>query len=753
MHDNSKWKMYSSPLKNTSNNGIAGKRGQQEEPLRQQSAPAAGADVSASPLPTDVPQGPATGEEPVPPKGYLQLYLDNDYILPIAVGNDGKVVKYSDNRGEARLWLYFSKARGKDTYESGAEQRANFYAKLKGNLGDFWQNLATGQKVQGEPYTYADLLEMGGIMERLIDWTRAVLLTDKPAVVLNFATIIGVKARKAFVAYLAQKGMEVRSYSVELNELLALKAADDYQTTLHPVFGSQMLILQSTGRRLLLSTVTWCGNAFMQAEMPLELEMMGEEFRKQQLARIAVEKMEQQMHMLTHGEMEQEVAYQAQFADSWLRSRQDNVIWIEGFHYSMNPSKVYLPFDVNAKLLDFAVSEAMQAVTDQVRRYYKGNVSNHLFTILVGDAFRDEIFTDHCVKVTESENNKSRFFNDNVLQEAMGRYFVPYGTLVENTALLEQRFLTLGQERLRIRQYVKNAESLASMRAAIEKACQMMDEAVAHVKAARADKEEVWKAHMRKSHFDQAKQVVAEMGSSGELTLARQQLLKTITSIEANKSLLADLAQAEQPQVRQLVEEINDGLEQMRKKGEQATQLDELPTHLSKRTQHYEDVYPIYQELRRKLDREPTLKGKQRVLGQMVKDEEGNPRDLTMEPLPIVDVETFAMNISCEVSMKGGGLFSKKKPESLTVTVQVGGGRTLPFPCVLTINGRNQVNLNREGWYADLEKGGQQWTQVIPASSIPTDEQGTCVVQIFPNEDNKHLKESIDYEKRIVKFK
>jgi len=87
------------------------------------------------------------------------------------------------------------------------------------------------------------------------------------------------------------------------------------------------------------------------------------------------------------------------------------------------------------------------------------------------------------------------------------------------------------------------------------------------------------------------------------------------------------------------------------------------------------------------------------------------------------------------------------------VTVQVGGGRTLPFPCVLTINGRNQVNLNREGWYADLEKGGQQWTQVIPASSIPTDEQGTCVVQIFPDEDNKHLKESIDYEKRIVKFK
>ena len=40
---------------------------------------------------------------------YLQLYLDTDYMLPIAVGVDGNLVKYQPD-DERRLWLYFKKS-------------------------------------------------------------------------------------------------------------------------------------------------------------------------------------------------------------------------------------------------------------------------------------------------------------------------------------------------------------------------------------------------------------------------------------------------------------------------------------------------------------------------------------------------------------------------------------------------------------------------------------------------------------------
>ena len=100
---------------------------------------------------------------------YLQLYLDTDYILPVAVGADGNLVKYSNSEGECQLWLYFSKSASSDVYESGSAQKSNFEAGLSNNFGNFWEKISNGETVASEPFGYVDLLEVSGLLGYLRD--------------------------------------------------------------------------------------------------------------------------------------------------------------------------------------------------------------------------------------------------------------------------------------------------------------------------------------------------------------------------------------------------------------------------------------------------------------------------------------------------------------------------------------------------------------------------------------------------------
>ena len=141
---------------------------------------------------------------------------------------------------------------------------------------DFWKNIEKNEKVPGESYKFIDLLELSGIITKLRDWSNATLFTETPEIVLNFSTVIPVKARKAFAGYIEEKLGKVRSYSIEVNDLLSSKIIYDHQT-LAPAFGDQLVIIQSAGRDILLSVQTWCGDQFMQGDEPVKLKKKGME--------------------------------------------------------------------------------------------------------------------------------------------------------------------------------------------------------------------------------------------------------------------------------------------------------------------------------------------------------------------------------------------------------------------------------------------------------------------------------------------
>lgn len=674
---------------------------------------------------------------------YLQLYLDTDYMLPVAVGVDGNLVKYQNQQGESRLWLYFSKIAGRDVYETNSAAKANFEAKQEGFYGDFWNHLEEGDNVGNEPFVYIELLEVAGLLDTLRNWCKPVLGTATPTVVLNFATTICIKSRRLFIDYLVKKGFNIRSYSIEINDLVAEKVSYDHRSTMHLTFGDQIMILQSTGDKILLSTMTWCGDRFMQGESPMQLQKHGDDFKKTALAKMVVEKMEQYNNLLNSSEIANEIAFQTQFANEWFKNRDGNSIRIKGFYYSSDPSQLFPSIQIDANQLDLLVEANSRETTNLIARYYRENIiNNHLHTIFFGDVFRDELFLKNSIDVTSSQN-KFTFFNDNALQEALGRYYYGYGEFKEPVEELERRFLTLGQERERIRKYVKNAERLGSIRAAIDKSEKDVCLAIASIKSNISLKEASWKDQMQISNFDAAEKVLDTMSSNEVLTTALGALFDTLCNIEANTSLLTDLKQMNDEHVRAIVNDIECGFEELQKLQAEAKDLDTRPNFLRQRTLHYREAYSTYKEYKRQLDQEQSLAGKRRVLNEM------RNQDLTMEALPEVDVKTVTAVLKCEVKIAGGSWFRKKK-HTLMISLQVEDGDVLPFPCVVMIATSQKATLDRSDWCADLEAGSSQWQKSISTDELPESEK--YVVQLFPNEKYDFNRNSIYCEARHIKL-
>lgn len=161
---------------------------------------------------------------------YLQLYLDNDYIIPIGMGDSGNVNKYVDQQASRRMWLFFSNATSNGAFNSCETNKANAEAGKEGFYGDFWNHIAKADKVPGEPYLFIELLDLSGIISTLREWTNMTLFTEAPEVVLHFSSVIPLKARRAFADYIEKKLGKIRSYSKEINDLLAEKVKWDNST-------------------------------------------------------------------------------------------------------------------------------------------------------------------------------------------------------------------------------------------------------------------------------------------------------------------------------------------------------------------------------------------------------------------------------------------------------------------------------------------------------------------------------------------
>lgn len=657
---------------------------------------------------------------------YLQLYLDTDFIIPIGVGESGDFQKYIDNHASRRLWLYFSKQT--NMFETSEAYKANFEAGRDGFYGDFWKHIEKGDKVEGETFPYIELLDLSRITTKLREWAGVSLGTDTPELVLNFSTVIPVKARLVFSKYMEDKLGKIRSYSVEINDLLSSKIAYDNQT-LVPAFGDQLMIIQSAGRDILLSVQTWCGDQFMQGEEPLRLSKKGNEYLKYELAKIVVDHFEQVYHMLLPAQKEREYQYQMQFAEEWLKERTgDDSFWVDYFHYSTNISKTYPSVEIDGRQLNLIEKAAIRNTINDINRYYRENVVNrHLHTILLGDVFKEEVFLKDCVSVTSSDG-KYTFFNDNAIQEAMGRYYVCYSTFTESLANLERTFMDKANERSRIRAYVHNAEILGSLRDSIALVITKTQDAINDVEKRNADLKASWESQMKKSAFSDAAETVSQMSTSDGLLVGKAESIDILKKIERSNSLLIELKQLRD--VEPIIDTIRDGEKKLRNLIEKVDILGNLQRTLNDTIQKYSDSYDKYKELRKKFDIESTLSVRKKILDEM--------KQLTMEEMPVLDVAPIKGKITIK-SQSVGGLLGFGSKKSISLTLQLDN----PLPCrgVLLVSPKlvSSIPVDRMGVYTiDVEKGSEgvviETTLEIGTLGLSNNAK-TFFVKFWPHED------------------
>ena len=124
-----------------------------------------------------------------------------------------------------------------------------------------------------------------------------------------------------------------------------------------------------------------------------------------------------------------------------------------------------------------------------------------------------------------------------------------------------------------------------------------------------------------------------------------------------------------------------------------------MPDVLRKKVKKYRDLYPKYLEEKRLFESEPTLVAKRKHLEQM--------RELTMESLPVLDIEDVKGRIIVNVSKSGGFLgFGGKK----TINIQLQIFKPLPCRGVLVISPRiiTKIPEDRTGVIClDVEKGAE----------------------------------------------
>ena len=660
---------------------------------------------------------------------YIQLYLDTDFILPIGVGESGEFQKYFDQQASRRFWLYFNKT-SNNMYESSEVSKANFEAGREGFYGDFWKHIEDGDTVSGTSFSYLDLLEISRIIAKIREWSKLTLLTESPEVVLNFSTVIPLKARRAFADYIQEKIGKVRSYSIELNDLLSSKVIYDNRGSLNPVFGDQLMIIQSAGRDILLSVLTWCGDMFMQGDDCVRLEKRGNEYLKYALAKIVVDHYEQAYRRLTPERKEQEYLYQMQFTEGWLSKRKDeDSFWVDNFHYSNNPERVYTSFEVDGKQLDLIEEEAIRSTICQIGNYYRENIKNrHLHTILLGDVFKEEVFLKNCISVTSSEK-KNTPFDDNKTQEALGRYFVKHSTFTENLAELESKYWEKSKQREKIRKYVKSAEILGSLRTKLDESIKSLSQAVTNAENRNADLKASWNAYMKRSKFTEASETIENMSVSDSLLVAKNQSELVILEVNQQNPLLDDLK--ELVDVADIINNIKAKKEELGKLIENAEQLNNLPKSLAEKTQNYKNLYGQYQEIKRLFNSEPTLSARRALVERM--------KTLTMEDTPVLDVEPIRGSIAVKAGKTGGFLgFGAKKMITISLNIEE------PLPCrgVLVVSAKaiSSMPQDRYGVYClDVEKGRKGEVTLTEETKTLNlgDSPKSLFVKFWPHEEEK----------------
>ena len=667
----------------------------------------------------------------------LLLYIEEDYILPLAIDADGKVHEYAKD-DENRLWLYFNCAEHSVDY--ARKYRTSAAAGEYSYYGSIFKNIATANTaiIDGRDLPYFDLLKLSPVLTNIkqfyIDNTGDMSVNISTSFV--FGESIGFDARKQFISSMAKNGFTPVSFSKTLSAVLI-----DYACRSMPdvKFGDHTLVITSAADTLRLTSAVFDGDKWLSDGTFELIEGVGDAPLKKAFIKYVVEQVDRNRGYLTTREkFQKECEWQNQNAERWL-SRADSAgnIFISDFAYSFDADVKY-SCDVSKRFLDAVLEDAVRNAVSQIISFKNRVMGTHIaYAIFCGPAFDDNDFVN--MMRSSLDNPTYLCLSSYLMPKALSVFFEKYYDLADDFDKYDLAVAAMQKSSAAISTWVESAgkirdlweglkETVPELKAALtedlkryDEMVQMCDERLSHSDfkgaydklntyllpstrtstASRAVNEYIRKANELHPVFDKIKsvdgarivveQITAEcdnvLSENGLITIARA--LPTLLDRKRNDGSCAD-----------------------------ENQRDSVA--------YYESHYDEYVDLKSRFNLSNNIREKRELIALMEK--------ITKEPLPEVTIRHVAVELFAELKVEKTGFLGLKTKKELHYSVKVRGNETLPCDAVINISTNVQQKANEGSSTCvaiEIPKGESYFEGVLPLPDSRIQEDKPIYVFIF----------------------
>lgn len=637
----------------------------------------------------------------------LLLYIEEDYILPVAIDADGIVHEYAKD-DESRLWLYFNSSEHSVDY--ARTYMTNVTSKEYGYYGDVFRGMAKGQTVAigGKDLPYFNLLRQSDALDSI----RKFYLEntgDRSASIATsfiFAESLEMDCRKVFMENMTLNGFVPVSFSVSLSSVLV-----DYALmTRSPEasFGDNILVVTSAAGTIRLSTVVFDGESWLADGSCKVIDGVGDAPLKVALVRYVVDEVDRNKGYLTTKESRmREYAYQFANVDKWLSIIKDRNgdFDIVDFIYSFDPDVRY-SCHVVGKFLDSVLEDAVRNTVRQINAYKESIVGNALsLTVLFGPAFDDE---DFVTMVKHSLGNPLTLSVPTYLTpKAISTYFRYHYNLEEDFSKYDTLIRAMEKNKVGVASWVASAGKIRQLWVHMTESVPEFIKAVAEDENKKEEIIAMSNSRLIHSEFDEARSKLTVYPIPGEKA---HSIKLTVDSLLRDKEdlqqVLASVQNVEGARiVTNHIENLCDKVAELN--SIMKRHLEEIGKQMEN-IAFYESHYDDYLDLLRKFKQSTNLMARRELVSEMAK--------ITKEELPALKLRTVVAEMKANLEITKDGFLGMKKKKKIIIDIVIKDGEILPCDALLNISSEQQITANEgdQGCIAiEISKGQSSFSTEI----------------------------------------
>lgn len=615
----------------------------------------------------------------------LLIYVEEDYLLPVAFDADGRLEKYTKN-DDNRLWLYFH-SYGQQV-EYARKYARNVALGQYGFYGNFFESLVRGQKasIAGQDFPYFDLLRQSSCLRSIASFYKE-HTGDRAASVPTsfiFAESVPLEARKIFLSGMETNGFKVKSFSVSISKLLTEYVSST--RSLDFSFSDHVLMIASAAGTIRLSTIVYDGDNFLSDGTCKVIHGVGDAPLKDALVRFVVDTVDRNKGYLTTPEKRSaEYAYQYANVEKWLgiRRNANGDFDIDDFAYSFEPEMCF-SCQVSGTLFKSVQEDAVRNTVAAINAYREAVIGPDMrLAVFVGHAFDDDNFVS--MMRASLGNPQVVTLTSSRIPEAFKAFGPDYLSSDEPLDKFDALTALQRKDSIAISKWIETASKMRSLLEAFEDELPKIEK---HVKSdidLVDQMQNMRDCALRTSNFAFAKEKLKVYEVPGENTRVSKSVICRLLD---DKDEMAPVFESVESiaGARLVIERIEQYAEAAVGFIAAIKAIDDRLAALRGEVVFFESHYDEYLELKKKFQRAKTLVEKREIVEAM--------ESLTMEPLPALKLNPVSVRLHGQIRVEKSGFLGLKKKRYLEYSAVVLNNESLPCNAILDISTDAQIKAN-----------------------------------------------------------